>query len=213
MIMEKYILDANLFFNMGAGLGLGNKTDEVMKNLTSYAKKLKGTVEFYMPPRVIDEFLSFFEDKNQLIIKNLLASLIIKSPDVGKANVPTQIFYQLVDDIRQRSGRGLNIGEEEIIKAGQLMLTKKELNKKQFQIEIGSVVKGFRDRYRHATRFGFLDSLADLDLIILAKEIDGFLISSDEGVVYWGRVFGIKEMPPALLRKRLDDLVLLDRRE
>ena len=41
IFMERYVLDANLFFNMEAGLGLGEKTESVVKNLTSIAKKLK----------------------------------------------------------------------------------------------------------------------------------------------------------------------------
>ena len=73
------------------------------------------------------------------------------------------------------------------------MLNKNNLSTKDFQIQIGSVIKKFRERYRQATRFSFLDSLADLDLIVLTKEIDGNLVSSDEGVILWGRKFGVKE--------------------
>ena len=79
--------------------------------------------------------------------------------------------------------------------------------KEDFEIKIGSVIKNFRDRYRVATRTGFIDSVADLDLIVLAKEIDGFLVSADEGAVRWGRVFGIKEVLPSAFRSRLDSLL------
>ena len=67
--MDTYILDTNLFFNMEAGLNLGQKTEEVVKNLTTAAKKLQETKEatFLLPPRVVDEFLSFFEDKLRLL--------------------------------------------------------------------------------------------------------------------------------------------------
>ena len=68
-------------------------------------------------------------------------------------------------------------------------------------------IKNFRDRYRNATRTGFLDSVADLDLIVLSKEINGFLVTSDDGVLSWGRIFGIKEMPASVFRKRLEDLL------
>ncbi len=82
-----------------------------------------------------------------------------------------------------------------------------KLDKKDFEIKIGSVIKNFRNRYRIATRTGFIDSVADLDLIVLAKEVDGFLVSADEGAIRWGRVFGIKEVLPSAFRPRLDSLL------
>lgn len=207
--MEKYILDANLFFNMEAGLGLGDKTETVVKNLTDLVKKLRAAkkAEFFMPPKVVDEFLSFFENKEQPFLKDFLSVVTVKSPDVGGINLPGQVFYELVADIRQRSYRGLNIGEEEIEKAGRTMLNKNNLSTKDFQIELGSVIKKFRERYRQATRFGFLDSLADLDLIVLAKELGGNLVSADEGVIRWGRLFGVKETPVGVWKKQLADLL------
>ena len=69
--MKRYILDANLFFNMESGLGFGRKTEEVVVGITNIGKSLKQIqkAEFLMPPRVIDEFLSFFEEKSQNFIK------------------------------------------------------------------------------------------------------------------------------------------------
>ncbi len=207
--MEKYVLDANLFFNMEAGLNMGEKTEEVVKTLTNMGKKLKSSqkAEFYMPPRVVDEFLSFFDNKEQPFLKDFLSTITVKSPDVGKLNLPAQVFYELVKDIRERSYRGLNIGDEEIQKAGKLLMGKSNLNTKDFQIQIGSVVKKFRERYRQATRFGFLDSVADLDLLTLTKELDGLLVSSDEGVINWGRTFGVKEMPVVVWKQKLESML------
>lgn len=215
--MEKYVLDANLFFNMEAGLNLGDKTEEVVRRLTEMARKLKSAnkAEFFMPPRVVDEFLSFFENKEQPFLKDFLSVITVKSPDVSRMMFPAQIFYELVADIRERSYRGLNIGEEEIEKAGKVMLDKsfdfaqdkKTLTTKDFQISIGPIIKKFRERYRQATRLGFLDSVADLDLIVLTKVLEGNLVSSDEGVIRWGRMFGIKETPVAVWRKQLEALL------
>jgi len=207
--MESFILDTNLFFNIGAGLEMGKNTEEIVVKLTETIKKLKknSKANFYMPPRVVDEFLSFFEDKEQGFIKNFLSVVDIKSPNSSGADFSSKIFYQLIEDIRNRSYRGLNIAEEEIIKAGEMTSGKKYESKKDFQIEIGKFIKNFRNRYRNATRTGFLDSVADLDLIVLSKEVNGFLVTSDEGVLSWGRSFGIKEMPASVFQKRLEDLL------
>ena len=208
--MENFILDTNLFFNIGAGLEMGKTTQEIVVKLTETIKKLKkkSKAVFYMPPKIVDEFLSFFEDKNQEFIKDFLSNINIKSPNPSGTDFSSKVFYQLVEDIRNRSYRGLNIAEEEIIQAGEMTSNKKFESKKDFQIVIGKFIKNFRDRYRNATRTGFLDSVADLDLIVLSKEVDGFLVTSDEGVLSLGRTFGIKEMPASIFRKRLEDLLL-----
>lgn len=206
--MKRYILDTNLFFNMAAGAGLGEKTEDVVVNLTHSIKehKKKEGVEFFMPPRIVEEFLSFFDNKEQLFIKEFLGEITVKSPHIDSLSFSASIFYKLIEDIRNRSYRGLQVGEEEIKKAGSLLLGSGDLDKKEYEIRVGPALKAFRERYRQATRFGFIDSLADLDLIILAKETDGFLVSADEGAIHWGRVFGIKEMSPAVFGKKMKDL-------
>lgn len=207
--MEKFILDTNIFFNMEAGLGLGDKTEEVVVGLTKKIIELKKSkkAEFFMPPRAVDEFLSFFENKDQQFLKDFLSQITVKSPDASKANFSSQVFYKLVEDIRLRSYRGLTIGEEEIGNAARLMMGTPELTKKDFEIKVGGVVKKFRERYRNATRAGFLDSLTDLDLIVLAIEQDAYLVTTDEGVLNWGRVFGVKEIASEVFRKRIEDLL------
>ncbi len=148
-----------------------------------------------MPPRIVDELLSFFEDKEQQFLKEFLAAIIIQSPDLTKINISASIFAQYVEENRSRAYRGLNVAEEEIQKAGQMFMGKEMLGKKEFQMTVGTIIKGFRDRYRNATRVGYIDSMADYDLIMLAKEQDAYLVSTDEGALRWGRIIGIKEMP------------------
>ena len=197
--MDSYVLDTNIFFNMEAGIGLGSKTEEVTVNITEGIKKHKkaGTAEFFMPPRIIEEFLSFFEDKEQSFIKNLLSIITVKSPQIHRDQIPSAVFYELIEDIRTRSYRGLSIGEENLKQMAKLTENKHFESKKEFELTIGPVIKNFRERYRQATRFGFLDSLADLDLIMLAREQNAAIVSTDEGVFKWGRVFGVKEITPA----------------
>lgn len=87
------------------------------------------------------------------------------------------------------------------------MMNRPGLSTQDFQKAIGEWIKKFRQRYRQATRFGFLDSVADLDLILLAREEDGFLVSCDEGVMRWGRKIGVKEMQPAVWKEQLESLL------
>lgn len=203
--MERFILDTNLFFNMEPGLGMGKKTEDVVVALTQSIKKFKeaGKADFFAPPKVIDEFLSFFKDKNQQFIKVFLSVITVKSPDMHKLQLPAIITSQLIDDIRNRNRRGQIIAEEEISKAAREMMNVGNLDKKDFEIKSGSYIKNFRERFRQATRFGFLDSVADLELIILAKELDGVLVSTDEGVIRWSRVCGVREMAAPVFGKKM----------
>lgn len=191
--MESYVLDTNLFFNMQAGLGFGDTTEKVMETMVAFGQKAR----LFMPPRIVEEFLSFFEDKEQTSIKKLLSHITVKSPNIDSFQFSASIFYTLIEDVRNRSYRGLRIGEEEIEQAASsFMGGTHPLSKIEFQKKVGVQIKGFRDRYRQATRVGFLDSLADLDIIVLAKEIDGIVVSTDEGLLKWSRLFGVKEMSP-----------------
>lgn len=206
--MEYYVLDANVFFNMQAGFGLGEKTEDVVRNITTKATSLKekGRAVFYMPPLVVHEFLSFFEDKEQSFLKEFLSVVVTESPE-KKTALPVSLFYEFVDDVRGRNFRGLTVGEEEIERAGRAMMGKESLSTKDFQIKVGEFKKKFRERYRQATRVGFLDSVADLDLLMLAKEKNASLVTSDSGVIAWGRLFGVKEVLPSVLVGQLDGLL------
>jgi len=207
--MEKYVLDTNIFFNISSDLNLGKKTEEVIVNLTTFIKKLKKEkkAEFFMPPSIVDEFLSFFEDKYKPFLTDFLSLINVKNPTIDNVFFSARVFYLLVDEVRKRAYRGLNIGEEEIKNAAKKFLSiKQELSKKEFELSVGEIIKKFRLRYRQTTRFGFLDSTADLDLIVLTKEIDGFLVSTDEGVLLWGKTFGVKIMSALGFRRRLEHL-------
>lgn len=204
--MSKYVIDTNLFFNMGSGLDYGTKTEDVVSALTRRIKAAKKErFAVFVPPRVVEEFLSFFENKEQAFIKHFLSVVTIKSPEASAISLSAPIFYEMVADVRERSYRGLRVGEEEIVAAAQAMMESSALSKPEFQKKVGEFVRGFRDRYRNATRTGFLDSVADLDLIILSKEQDAYLVSADEGVVRWGRKFGIKEVTPAVFGSTLKE--------
>jgi RNA ligase partner protein len=179
---------------MQAGLGMGQTTDEVMEQMTNFGKKVK----LFMPPKIVEEFLSFFDNKEQDNIKRLMSVITVKSPVIERLEFSASVFYTLVEDIRNRSYRGLRVGEEEIEQAAKSMMNGGELSKIEFQKKVGVQIKGFRDRYRQATRVGFLDSVADLDIIVLAKELDATVVSTDEGLLKWSRLFGVKEMAPSV---------------
>lgn len=206
--MKKFILDTNLFFNFQNGLNWGENTQEVIENFNNIMKGLtsKKSVEFYMTPGVVLELLSFFQEK-PTYVDNFLSHIIIRSPDVTKITISSSVFEAYVEETRQRSYRGMKVAEEEMDKIAKHMIQKQELSKIAYQKTLGEFVTHFRERYRQATRFNFLDSKTDIDIILLSKEVEGHLVSSDEGVLRWGRMMGVVEVPPHLLRETLESLV------
>lgn len=206
--MEKFIIDTNFFFNLEIRTGLGKNPKEIITSFTDLTSGLKRAkkAEFFMPQSIVDEFLGFFDEKKPQFVDDFLSVVSIKSPHTTKLSFSAHVFYKLVAEMRHRSYRGLQIGEEEVLTGAKSVMGREEMDKKEFQMAIGKTIKKLRDRYRQATRFSFLDSVADLDLIVLTKELDGFLVSSDEGVLRWGRIFGVKEIPAQLLKARLQAL-------
>lgn len=192
--MSTYILDTNLFFNMEPGLGMGKTTESVMKKMTTLIRGCPNDV-FIMPPRIVEELKTFFDEPYPSHVSDYLSAITIKSPTTANIQFSAEVFYRLINDVRDRNYRGMRCAEDEIKKAATHMMGREVLPKKAFEMTVGEFVAGFRTKYRNATRTGFLDSVADLDIIMLAKETDGFVVSTDEGVLEWGRMFGIKELP------------------
>lgn len=205
--MQKYILDTNLFFNMEARLGLGDTTEGIIRQITEAFQKEKAQkdIKLLMPPAIVEEILSFFEDPKQEFLLDFFKIITVQSPSLAELSVPATIMSTFIEETKERAYRGMKVGEEEMYKVGTLFMGKEVLPQKEFQMTIGKGVKTYRDRFRNATRTGFLDSQVDFDLIMLAKEQDGDLITTDEGVIRWGRLFGVKEMSPSVFGKKIQE--------
>ena len=68
-------------------------------------------------------------------------------------------------------------------------------------------ITDLRKKYRAALREGIIDSKEDVDLILLAKEMDGILMTADSGIVKWADKLGIRYIDPHMLRGILDKLM------
>ncbi len=187
-----FCLDTNILFSFQKGINLGDSPSEVADKLIIIGKSRRA--RFFMPPRIVEE-LSFLVDPNaRPKINEFLAQVTVQSPTVHDQTIGVQILYDFVDEGRERTQKGLHIADEIIVQTAQSYLQKQEMAKIDFQKSLQPIKENLRLRYRNATRTGFIDSLADLDLLFLAKESDSNLISADEGVVLWGRKMGVKEM-------------------
>ena len=195
---------------MEGRMGFGDKTEEVIRGVTQTIKQLTKdqSAQCFISPRIAEEIRGFFEDPHQQFLKDFLGSVTIKSPDLNTIQFPATVFAQYVEENRTRAYRGMTVAEEEIQKAGNMFMGKEILGKKEFQMTVGTIIKGFRERFRNATRVGYIDSLGDLDLIMLAKEQNGSVVTTDEGLLRWARICGVKEIPASVWGEKIRQMCL-----
>ena len=84
--------------------------------------------------------------------------------------VPAEFLYEFIDEVRYRINKGLRIAEELTKEAGRMS-----------EEDVGRLINKLREKYREALRSGIIDSKEDLDVLLLAYELDAILESGDEG--------------------------------
>jgi len=178
--MENIILDTSVF----VGQFFGKSSTESFNNFLSLTGKSKGH-RFYMPPSVLEELKKFAEESD--IDKESLRQLNIKAPKKHELTIPAYLLYNLVTDMRKRTDKGLRIAENAIRSDGK----------------IDEIIRTLRANYREATREGMLDSKEDVDLLLLAKELNGVLVTADKGLTFWAQELGISTLEPEELKNRL----------
>ncbi len=203
-----YCLDTNVFFSFQKGINLGNSPGEVFDILSRVGNS--GDTKFYMPPRIVEELCHLIDPTLKGKVDEFLTHVTVQSPTIHNQTVGTQMLYEFVNESRLRTQQGLRIADEAVTHTAEEYTKKQEMTKINLQKSLQPIKENLRARYRNATRTGFIDSIADLDLLFLAKEMNAHLVSADEGVILWGRKLGVKEMGLAVfgetMRKQLSQL-------
>ena len=175
----KVVLDTSLFVNPDARTSLGNTPTEALETFLFLAAQIH-ILEFYMPPSVFEELLHFVDrDK---ISGDLLVILHQKPPKRHELKCPAFLLYELIDDMRERVNKGLRIAEKAVRGA--------EKNKAD------EMIQDLRRKYREALREGIIDSKEDVDLLLLAMELDALLVTADQGLIRWAEKLGIQWLFP-----------------
>src|SRR5699024_1020198 len=117
----------------------------------------------------------------------------LRTPRRHDIHVPGMFLYELIEDIRHRIDRGLRVAEKAV----------REVQ----PASVDRTIRWLRERYRDALRTGLLDSSEDLDVILLAVELDGAVVSADQGLLQWAEKGGLRLIPPERLRGLLDHLI------
>jgi len=203
MQKQRFCLDTSAFTEPSVRKALGIKTDteltDKVMDLIAEAR-IKLNISCHIPyPTVYNELMGFLENERcpRDVIVKVDTWLVKKTPNRYEIKIPSEIFYEYVKDLRERINKGMRIGEEHIIKSTDMAY---ELAKKHPEIDkneiinrvLSKTINTFRNKYRSALRVGTLDSAPDLDVLLLAKELDAAVVASDAGIEKWAQRLGLR---------------------
>ncbi|WP_461831508.1 RNA ligase partner protein [Aquifex sp.] len=188
--MEKFVLDTSVFTNPDIYKTFEEDQTGAVENFIHLA--LNSGAEFYMPTSIYDELRKILDvgelwAEFEMVVK-------IRSPRRFKLTIPADFLYELIDEIRYRINKGLRIAEEHTREASACD-------------DVGKLINKLREKYREALRQGIIDSKEDVDVLLLAYELDGILVSADEGLRKWADKIGIKQIEPKFFRNILESLI------
>ncbi len=230
MLRQRFVLDTTALTDSLAGESEGAATicEGMSAILDRVAEgRLHLGISCYIPyPSVYSEIKDFARHNNcnSAVLGKVDTWLVKKTPDRYKVKVPSKIFYEYVDYMRSRINKGMNISEEAIWESVSRCITLSEsgasLRDMKDEIEreaVGSIIRKFREKYRAALRYGILDSAPDIDVLLLAKELDAAVVSQDMGIQRWAEQLGLRFMEsrsfPGMIKEYMSALPGLTARE
>ena len=187
---ECFVIDTSIFTNPDVYIIFGRTPTTALKNFLKLTIKLEGP-NFYMPPSIYEELINFVDiDK---IPKDLQVRIFQKPPKKYEMNVPAFLLYELIEDVRHRIDKGLRVAEQAV---------REVINDNE-----PDTITNLRRKYRSALREGIIDSKEDVDLILLARELDGILVTADKGIMTWADKLGIRYVESRNLRGIINSLI------
>ncbi len=180
------VLDTSLFVNPDVRNSFGKSPSDALKAFLTIASQIN-SAQFYMPPSVFRELIQFI-DKDK-IPPELLLFILQKPPKKHELRCPAFLLYELIEDMRDRINKGLRIAESAV--------------RSTEKAKTDEIIKDLRKKYREALREGIIDSKEDVDILLLAMELDALLVTADQGLLAWAEKLGIKWLIPEMFRDYL----------
>ncbi len=188
MEKERLVPDTSIFTNPDIYIQFGKTPSDAFNNFLLMVAELEGEIAVYIPTSVFEEL------KRMLVSLKLTPKarsvLKVKSPKKYELYIPAFLMYEFIEEIRNRINKGLRIAEEAV---------KASTYKKPEE-----VLKFLRRRYREALREGIVDSKEDLEIILLALEIDALVLSADKGVLNMADKLGLRYLEPKDIKDTLE---------
>lgn len=170
MPTKKFVIDTSLFVNPHAREKFGKDPSSAIMAFMAQVEGLD--IDIYMPPSVFSELKNFVDAK---AMEELELFVKKRAPNTYSIYLPAAVLYDFIEDVRMRINKGLRLAEEFA---------------KDNRPDNDEKLRRLRDKYREAMRTGIIDSKEDFELVLLAKELEAILITSDEGVMKFANQVG-----------------------
>ncbi len=164
------VVDTSIFVNPDSRRYLGDTVDEAIFAFLHLVRE--HGLRVYLPVSIFNELRHFATNE---AIDALRAHVIVRAPDLFGLQIPAAVLHFFIRDVRQRIDRGLRVAEQ---------AARAESS--------DETVRRLREKYREALRSGIVDSVEDLDVILLAKELHGAILSADMGIQNMAETLGIE---------------------
>ena len=120
------------------------------------------------------------------------------------SSIPSLFFYEFIEEFRIRINKGLRIAEKYARKDFKKCWEAHTKAEGDLRREYEEIIKKLREEYSIALREGIVDSKEDIDLLLLAKELDALLATSDNGLIKWAQKLGVHCIGAEELKKLVE---------
>jgi RNA ligase partner protein len=199
----KFVLDTSLFLAnqvRGKDQSLEDAVEDLIRSMDDTE------AEFYMPKSTMDELVDILEDSvRPELLKDLKVLVSIRSPSRYEVDIPGEMLYRFIEEMRDRTDKGLRLSEkavrknpDEVDEPENEHITREDV-----------VISNLRDNYKEKMRKGVIDSGEDIDILLLGRELDAKVVTEDQGIINWCEDLGVEFIKardfPDLLQKRINE--------
>lgn len=203
---KDYVLDTSLFLSQHIrqdGDSVEQAVERLVDSIEEASRELGVTC--YMPPSTHEELVDILEGTvSEKTIDRVNAWISVRSPSRYEVKVPGEVVSKFIEEMRERVNKGLRLSEKALRELEEM----EEEPDNEYYTQSDVVISDLRDKYKEAMRKEILDSKEDLDLLLLAKELDAGVVTEDRGVLSWAEDFGLRYVKgrefPTVLDQYLD---------
>lgn len=173
----RIVLDASVFGNPYIYTRFDQDRKKALLKMLAMMKERN--IEVYVTPSVRKEIASMLDNQNDIVEFDKYWN--IQSPDLNY-NISAFVVWEYIDDVRNKINKSLRIAEDFVGKE-----TRDEN------------IRELREKFRQEIRHNLLDSTTDLEVILLSKQIDGYILSLDYGLIKFADLLGCKRINPEVI--------------
>ncbi len=198
---EVYVLDTSAVADARLRRVFGVESQEevvrILAGLIAKARIVFG-LEVYVAPSVAEEMKRFLSSNgvSREALDELFSWVKVKPPAKYSLSIPAPVFHQYVEEVRKRMMKGLRVAEDLVRKAYRE--ARATGHGEEGEAGMGRLIHELREKYREATRHGVVDSVEDIDTVLLALELRALLVTNDEGIKRLAESLGIRVIDPVM---------------